>query len=171
MFKKTDFIDMFSQDSESTPPSAWISYSYRLQHQTVLMMENDPLDGISITESYMRKVINAFLPLYATTLLMLLGSGLLTTYVSLRLAHEQVNGALIGAITAANYVGLVIGGKVGHNLIARVGHIRSYVTCAGIITASVIAHGLTDLIPLWVFLRLIIGLCMMCQNQYINLLI
>jgi len=145
-----------------------ISYSYRLQHQTVLMMEHDPLDDISITESYMRKVINAFLPLYATTLLMLLGSGLLTTYVSLRLAHEQVNGALIGAITAANYVGLVIGGKVGHNLIARVGHIRSYVTCAGIITASVIAHGLTDLIPLWVFLRLIIGLCMMCQYMVLE---
>lgn len=116
----------------------------------------------------MRKVLNAFLPLYVTTLLMLLGSGLLTTYVSLRLAHEQVNGTLIGAITAANYVGLVIGGKVGHNLIARVGHIRSYVACAGIVTASVLGHGLTDMIPIWVFLRLIIGLCMMCQYMVLE---
>ncbi|ADU72968.1 MFS transporter [Pantoea sp. At-9b] len=116
----------------------------------------------------MRKVLNAFLPLYATTLLMLLGAGLLTTYVSLRLAHEQVSGTLIGAITAANYVGLVIGGKVGHNLIARVGHIRSYVACAGIVTASVIAHGLTDQILFWVFLRLIIGLCMMCQYMVLE---
>lgn len=116
----------------------------------------------------MKKILSTFLPLYATTLLMLLGSGLLTTYVSLRLAHEQVNGALIGAIIAANYVGLVIGGKVGHNLIARVGHIRAYVSCAGIITASVIGHGLTDFIPLWVFLRLIIGLCMMCQYMVLE---
>ncbi|MDL4912415.1 MAG: MFS transporter [Enterobacterales bacterium endosymbiont of Blomia tropicalis] len=116
----------------------------------------------------MKKIFSTFLPLYATTLLMLLGSGLLTTYVSLRLAHEQVNGALIGTITAANYVGLVIGGKVGHNLIARVGHIRAYVSCAGIITASVIGHGLTDIIPLWVFLRLIIGLCMMCQYMVLE---
>lgn len=116
----------------------------------------------------MKKVLSTFLPLYTTTLLMLLGSGLLTTYVSLRLAHEQVNGTLIGAITAANYVGLVIGGKVGHNLIARVGHIRAYVSCAGIITASVIGHGLSDAIPVWVFLRLIIGLCMMCQYMVLE---
>lgn len=116
----------------------------------------------------MRKILRTFLPLYTTTLLMLLGSGLLTTYVSLRLAHEAVNGALIGAIIAAYYIGLVIGGKVGHNLIARVGHIRAYVACAGIITASVIGHGLTDFIPLWVFLRLIIGLCMMCQYMVLE---
>ncbi|WP_433977516.1 hypothetical protein [Erwinia sp. E_sp_B01_9] len=93
----------------------------------------------------MEKVLGTFLPLYTTTLLMLLGSGLLTTYVSLRLAHENVSGGLIGAITAAHYFGLVLGGKVGHNLIARVGHIRAYVSCAGIITASVLGHGLTRL--------------------------
>lgn len=116
----------------------------------------------------MKKILRAFLPLYTTTLLMLLGSGLLTTYISLRLAHEQVSGALIGAITAAHYIGLVIGGKVGHNLIARVGHIRAYVACAGIITASVLGHGLSDFLPLWILLRLIIGLCMMCQYMVLE---
>lgn len=116
----------------------------------------------------MKKVLGAFLPLYTTTLLMLLGSGLLTTYVSLRLAHEQVSGSMIGAIIAANYIGLVIGGKVGHNLIARVGHIRAYVSCAGIICASVLGHGLTDFLPMWIFLRLIIGLCMMCQYMVLE---
>lgn len=116
----------------------------------------------------MKKVLNTFLPLYTTTLLMLLGSGLLTTYISLRLAGEHVSGMLIGSITAANYLGLVIGGKVGHNLIARVGHIRAYVSCAGIITASVVGHGLSDYIPLWIALRLIIGLCMMCQYMVLE---
>jgi MFS family permease len=116
----------------------------------------------------MKKVLGTFLPLYTTTLLMLLGSGLLTTYVSLRLAHEAVSGSMIGAITAANYFGLVLGGKVGHNLIARVGHIRAYVSCAGIITASVLGHGLTDYLPMWIFLRLVIGLCMMCQYMVLE---
>ncbi|WP_034912632.1 MFS transporter [Erwinia sp. 9145] len=116
----------------------------------------------------MKKVLGTFLPLYTTTLLMLLGSGLLTTWVSLRLAHEQVSGGVIGAIIAAHYIGLVIGGKVGHNLIARVGHIRTYVSCAGIITASVLGHGLTEFLPLWIFLRLIIGLCMMCQYMVLE---
>ncbi|MEW5291684.1 MFS transporter [Erwinia papayae] len=116
----------------------------------------------------MKKVLGTFLPLYTTTLLMLLGSGLLTTYVSLRLAHQQVSGGLIGGITAAHYIGLVIGGKVGHNLIARVGHIRAYVACAGIVTASVLGHGITDYLPMWIFLRLIIGLCMMCQYMVLE---
>lgn len=116
----------------------------------------------------MKKVLGTFLPLYTTTLLMLLGSGLLTTYVSLRLAHEHVSGGVIGGITAANYIGLVIGGKVGHNLIARVGHIRAYVACAGIITASVLGHGITEYLPMWIFLRLIIGLCMMCQYMVLE---
>lgn len=60
------------------------------------------------------KDLRRFFPLYTTTLLMLLGSGLLTTYVSLRLSAIHVGGTMIGAIIAANYVGLVIGGKVGH---------------------------------------------------------
>lgn len=116
----------------------------------------------------MQKILNTFLPLYTTTLLMLLGSGLLTTYVSLRLAHENVSGTVIGLITAANYVGLVVGGKIGHNLIARVGHIRAYVACAGIITASVIGHGLSSYVPVWIVLRFIIGLCMMSQYMVLE---
>lgn len=111
----------------------------------------------------MKKIFNTFFPLYSATVLMLLGSGLLTTYISLRLTAINVSALLIGAIIAANYIGLVIGGKVGHFLIARVGHIRAYVACAGIITAAVLSHGLTEYIPAWVVLRLIIGLCMMCQ--------
>nr|WP_274388777.1 MFS transporter [Rahnella bonaserana] len=100
--------------------------------------------------------------------MMLLGSGLLTTYISLRLSAVHVSGAMIGAIIAANYIGLVIGGKVGHILIARVGHIRAYVSCSGIITAAVLGHGLTDIIPVWVVLRLIIGLCMMVQYMVLE---
>lgn len=116
----------------------------------------------------MNKTLGVFFPLYTTTLLMLLGSGLLTTYVSLRLTSAHVSGALIGAIIAANYIGLVIGGKVGHFLIARVGHIRAYVSCAGIITAAVLGHGLTGYIPAWIGLRLIIGMCMMCQYMVLE---
>lgn len=116
----------------------------------------------------MNKTLGVFFPLYTTTLLMLLGSGLLTTYVSLRLTSAHVSGALIGAIIAANYIGLVIGGKVGHFLIARVGHIRAYVSCAGIITAAVLGHGLTEYIPAWIVLRLIIGMCMMCQYMVLE---
>src|SRR5690606_38806434 len=82
----------------------------------------------------MRLIWKSFRSLYFATLLMLLGSGLLSTYLALRLANT-VDGLWVGALMAANYLGLVVGGKLGHRLIARVGHIRAYVACAGVVTA------------------------------------
>lgn len=69
---------------------------------------------------------------------------------------------------AANYFGLAVGGKVGHRLIGRVGHIRAYATCAGIVGAAVLGHGLTSWLPAWVGLRMIVGLGMMCQYMVIE---
>lgn len=68
----------------------------------------------------MTSIWKSFRSLYFATLLMLIGSGLLSTYLGLRLAADQVDTAWIGALMAANYFGLVIGGKVGHRLIAKV---------------------------------------------------
>lgn len=116
----------------------------------------------------MKKALGVFFPLYTTTMIMLVGAGLLTTYISLRLTANNVSETLIGAIIAANYIGLVLGGKVGYFLIARVGHIRTYVSCAGIITAAVLLHGITEFIPIWIGLRLIIGLCLMCQYMVLE---
>jgi MFS family permease len=69
---------------------------------------------------------------------------------------------------AANYFGLVLGGKIGHRLIARVGHIRAYSACAGIVGAAVLGHGLIDWLPAWIVLRMIVGLGMMCQYMVIE---
>jgi MFS family permease len=111
--------------------------------------------------------MKSFGSLYFATLLMLLGSGLLGTYLALRLA-ETVDGLWVGALMAAYYVGLVLGGKVGHRLIARVGHIRAYVACAGVVTAAVLGHGLSDWLPSWLVLRVLVGLGMMCQYMVVE---
>lgn len=115
----------------------------------------------------MSLILKSFSSLYCATLLMLLGSGLLSTYLGLRLA-ESADGLWVGALMAANYLGLVLGGKLGHRLIARVGHIRAYVACAGVVTAAVLVHGLSDWLPIWLLLRLLVGLCMMCQYMVIE---
>lgn len=112
-------------------------------------------------------IMKSFGSLYFATLLMLLGSGLLGTYLALRLA-ETVDGLWVGALMAAYYVGLVLGGKVGHRLIARVGHIRAYVACAGVVTAAVLGHGLSDWLPSWLVLRMLVGLGMMCQYMVVE---
>ncbi len=115
----------------------------------------------------MRLIWKSYRSLYFATALMLLGSGLLSTYLGLRLA-ETVDGLWVGALMAANYFGLALGGKVGHRLIARVGHIRAYVACAGVVTAAVLGHGLTDWLPIWLLLRMLVGLAMMCQYMVIE---
>lgn len=116
----------------------------------------------------MPRALVSFTSLYAATLLMLLGSGLLSTYLALRLSANEVADIWIGSLMAANYLGLVIGGKLGHKLIARVGHVRAYVACGGLVTAAVLLHGLIDNLGAWFVLRLLVGLCMMCQYMVIE---
>lgn len=114
------------------------------------------------------RTLVAFRALYFATLLMLMGSGLLSTYLALRLAAEQVDGLWVGALMACNYIGLALGGKLGHRLIGRVGHIRAYVACAGVVTAAVLGHGLIAWLPAWLFLRMLVGVGMMCQYMVIE---
>ncbi|WP_336353891.1 MFS transporter [Pseudomonas atacamensis] len=116
----------------------------------------------------MRQIWKSFRALYFASLMMLIGSGLLSTYLALRLAADNVDGLWVGALMAANYFGLVLGGKIGHRLIARVGHIRAYSACAGIVGAAVLGHGLVDWLPAWLVLRTIVGLGMMCQYMVIE---
>jgi MFS family permease len=116
----------------------------------------------------MRQIWKSFRALYFASLMMLIGSGLLSTYLALRLAADHVDGLWVGGLMACNYIGLVLGGKIGHRLIGRVGHIRAYATCAGIVGAAVLGHGLIDWLPAWLFLRAIVGLGMMCQYMVIE---
>lgn len=105
-----------------------------------------------------------FPALYSATLLMLAGSGLFSTYMGLRLTEEGVGDAWVGGLMAAYYFGLVCGGKFGHKLIASVGHIRSYVACAGLATVIVLLHVLDERLEVWLLLRFVMGAVMM--NQY-----
>lgn len=110
----------------------------------------------------------SFSSLYFSTFLMLLGSGLLSTYLGLRLSAEGVSELWIGMLMTAYYVGLVMGASVGHRLIARTGHIRAFVASAGIVTASVLGHALTDNLQVWLVLRWVVGLTMMCQYMVLE---
>ncbi|MCP8464829.1 MFS transporter [Pseudomonas sp. ZM23] len=116
----------------------------------------------------MHRIFTAFRALYFATVMLLTGSGLLSTYLALRLAEEKVDGLWVGAMMAAYYLGLVLGGKIGHRLIARVGHIRAYVACGGMVTAAVLGIGLLPWLSSWLVLRTLIGLGMMCQYMVIE---
>ena len=116
----------------------------------------------------MPSTFTSFSSLYFSTLLMLLGSGLLSTYLGLRLSAESVSALWIGLLMTGYYVGLVMGASVGHRLIAGVGHIRAFVASAGVVTASVLCHALTDSVELWLLLRWLVGVAMMCQYMVLE---
>jgi len=110
----------------------------------------------------------AFRALYLAAFLLQIGLGLFNTYIALRLSANQVDEFWIGALMAAYYLGLVSGGKLGYRLIARSGHIRTYVACAGVVTAAILMHGLEQSLPTWLFLRCIIGMAAMCQYMVLE---
>lgn len=112
--------------------------------------------------------VMAFSSLYFATLLMLVGSGLLGTYLGLRLAAEGVSEIWIGLLMTGYYLGLVGGASVGHRLIAKVGHIRAFVASAGVVTASVLGHALTSDVQIWFVLRVVVGVAMMCQYMVLE---
>ena len=116
----------------------------------------------------MPSTFTSFSSLYLSTLLMLVGSGLLSTYLGLRLSADNVNAVWIGLLMTGYYVGLVMGATVGHRLIARVGHIRAFVASAGVVTASVLCHALTSSVEVWLALRWLVGLGMMCQYMVLE---
>lgn len=112
--------------------------------------------------------LRSFASLYSTTFLMVLAAGLLTTYLGLSLTNMDVPQIWIGGMMSAYYIGLVCGSKVGHKLIAQVGHIRAFVACAGIVTASALGHALIDNLTVWLILRLVVGMGMMCQYMVLE---
>lgn len=116
----------------------------------------------------MTNPLRTFASLYSTTLLMVLAGGLLTTYLGLRLSVMNVPQIWIGGMMSAYYVGLVAGSKIGHRLIAQVGHIRAFVASAGIVAASALGHALVDELAVWLLLRLVVGMGMMCQYMVLE---
>lgn len=110
----------------------------------------------------------AFATIYTATLLMQLGSSLLMTYLALRLDADGVAELWGGALMAANALGMVLGGRVGYWLIGRTSHVRAFVASAGVIITAVLCHQLSDWLGLWLVLRFIVGVAMMCQLMVIE---
>ncbi len=111
----------------------------------------------------MVKMVAAFSSLYLATLLLLVGSGLFNTYLSLRLTADSVSEVWIGALIAVYYLGLVFGARIGHKLIIRVGHIRAYSATGAIVTITVLTLALVDNLWVWLALRFVAGIAMVTQ--------
>jgi MFS family permease len=109
----------------------------------------------------MRQTLLSLAALLFSTFLLLLGSGLLGTLLSLRMGLADLPDPVIGIIMGGFYAGMMLGGIVSYRIVYRVGHIRAFAAFAAMSCASIMIHGLILSPPLWFLLRIVNGLSMM----------
>lgn len=79
--------------------------------------------------------------------ILMIGSGLFNTFIALRLEMEGYKPEVIGAVTAALYLGILVGSFRIHRLIERLGHIRSFTLFTIFLTAIALSQAL--LVEAW----------------------
>jgi MFS family permease len=102
-----------------------------------------------------------------TTLIFLVGNGLLNTLIPVRAHIEGFSTLAIGVIGSAYFAGFLAGCFSGPRWLARVGHVRTFSVCAGICAAATLTQSILISVPAWVLLRALFGFA--AANIYITL--
>ncbi len=91
--------------------------------------------------------------------ILLMGNGLLTVLLPLRADIAQFSRLEIGLMGSGYYAGLMAGCLLAPLVIARVGHIRSFVAFTSIATITPLMHAIWSDPIAWIALRALNGLC------------
>ena len=97
-----------------------------------------------------------FIPLLSLVLFTL-GSGFLTTLLTIHIHAEKGGPEIIGYITAVYYLGLVLGSFRIGRYIRKVGHIRVYAAFASILAIVIMLQGLILNNTAWLVFRFVTG--------------
>ena len=93
----------------------------------------------------------------SSTLIFLIGNGLLGTLIPVRAHLEGFSTLAIGVIGSAYFAGFVLGCFIGPRWLARVGHIRTFAVCAGIAAAATLLQSMLIYVPAWIAMRALFG--------------
>jgi len=118
-------------------------------------------DGPSLT----RDLALATWGLFVGLAFLLLAAGLFGTLLGVRSELVGLPTAVSSLISASYYAGFLVGSRVALAALGRVGHIRVYAALASLLSAAMLAVGLTDSAPAWAALRFVTGLCL--AGQYV----
>jgi MFS family permease len=120
----------------------------------------------------MLPIIRSVSSLMMAVALLMLGSGMLSTMIGVRLSGSGVGAVAIGFVMAAYYAGLTAGSIYGYRIITTVGHIRAFAAFASVFSAATLGHAVHIDLVLWGVLRLAEGFCMaglfMCIESWLN---
>ena len=88
--------------------------------------------------------------------LLLLGVGLLNTFLAVQAAAMGWAPLVIGGVMSAYFIGYGCGTFATSFLIRRTGHIRAFAVFAALASCTVIGHALTDAAWAWALLRVLV---------------
>lgn len=100
----------------------------------------------------------SIIPALISTALFMLGNGFLTTFISIQMVELGHSELVIGIVSSAYYIGLVIGALQIAKFIMQLGHLRVFSLFIGLFNCVCLIHAITDNIYLWFFLRLLAGI-------------
>jgi MFS family permease len=96
-------------------------------------------------------------PILAGTALLLVGNGLFSTFIALRMSMEGFASGSIGLVVASYSVGFLIGCRFAGRLVRQVGHIRAFAILAGVMCAVVLLYPFLIGTISWTLLRALNG--------------
>jgi len=102
-------------------------------------------------------ILKSFSALYAATLVLAMGLGLLATFLSVKLTIGGFSPQATGIILTAYFIGSAVGTIYCSRLIKSIGHIQSFCAFAALATAMVMLHASTASALAWVVLRFFSG--------------
>lgn len=106
-----------------------------------------------------REILASVKALLAGTAAFMIGNSLLGVVLPLRMEAAGYPVALTGAIMAAYYLGLALGGLGGKHVIFRIGHIRAFAVFAALTAATTLAYAVFFHPAAWLILRIVNGFC------------
>lgn len=92
--------------------------------------------------------------------LLLMGSGLLGSLLSVRGQLEGFDAQVFGLVMSAYFVGFLIGTYLAPDLIRRIGHIRAFAFYAALAAVAVLLHAIFVSALAWGLLRLLTGIAL-----------
>ncbi|UEM02932.1 MFS transporter [Skermanella rosea] len=110
--------------------------------------------------SDLRQVFAAILPLLVSLGILVLGNGLFSTLLAVRMGAESFPVDRIGIIMAAYSVGFVLGTLRCPRVVERVGHIRAFAAFAALAAISALVHAIVVDQIVWLLLRVVAGFCL-----------
>jgi MFS family permease len=98
-------------------------------------------------------VLNILVAVY----FLLIGNGLLTIFLSVNLARNQLSTNVIGLVMSGYYFGFILGTRAAHRIVNTFGHIRAFVIFAALAACSALLHGVIVSLSAWLLLRFMFG--------------